>query len=180
MVRNAFHFASMRPAWIEDFMGGNFSIRRDVALALGGFDENFVRVAYNFEAEFAYRVRRANHKIHFEPAACIHHLKAGGGGTRAFGEHLTTINPSHAVGAYYFILRTWNGWTSLASLMKRPWRAVITRHHMVRPWFIPVTLVAEFTGMAWAIGLAVRGPKYATGYATTAATPDASNHSGGA
>ena len=40
-------------------MGGNFSVRRDIALRLGGFDEQFVRVAYNFEAEFAHRLRRA-------------------------------------------------------------------------------------------------------------------------
>ena len=56
-----FHFASCRPAWIEEFMAGNFSIRRELALKIGGFDERFVRVAYNFEAEFAYRWRNAGY-----------------------------------------------------------------------------------------------------------------------
>ena len=60
----AFHFATVRPAWIQDFMGGNFSVRRDVLLQLGGFDERFVRVAYNFEAEFAHRLRRAGYRIY--------------------------------------------------------------------------------------------------------------------
>src|SRR5205085_6168325 len=50
-----FRFSSTEAAWVREFMGGNFSVRRDVALALGGFDENFVRVAYRFEAEFAHR-----------------------------------------------------------------------------------------------------------------------------
>ena len=50
-------------------MAGNFSIRRDLALQIGGFDEQFVRVAYNFEAEFAYRWRNAGHRIYFEPTA---------------------------------------------------------------------------------------------------------------
>jgi len=50
-----FHFATVRPAWIQDFMGTNFSVRRDIMLQLGGVDERFVRVAYNFEAEFAHR-----------------------------------------------------------------------------------------------------------------------------
>src|SRR5262245_1977636 len=48
---NEFHFACCRPVWIEEFMAGNFSVRRDLALKIGGFDERFVRVAYNFEAE---------------------------------------------------------------------------------------------------------------------------------
>src|SRR5262245_7310569 len=35
---NEFHFACCRPTWIEEFMAGNFSIRRDDALKIGGFD----------------------------------------------------------------------------------------------------------------------------------------------
>lgn len=156
----AFHFATMQPRWIREFMGGNFSVRRDVALQLGGFDENFVRVAYNFEAEFAYRLRQAGHRIWFEPDACIHHLKVPAGGTRTFGNHLTTLKPDHAVGAYYFILRTWRGWSSLRSLVWRPLRAVATRHHLRRPWWIPLTLLGELLGLLWAIALAGRGPRY--------------------
>ena len=104
-----FHFASCRPVWIEEFMAGNFSISRQFALKIGGFDEHFVRVAYNFEAEFAYRWRNAGYGIYFEPAAKIHHLRATVGGTRTFGEHLRSVRPNHSVGAYYYFLRTWSG-----------------------------------------------------------------------
>jgi glycosyltransferase involved in cell wall biosynthesis len=41
-------FASTEPCDVEEFMGGNFSVRRNRAAGLGGFDEDFVRVAYNF------------------------------------------------------------------------------------------------------------------------------------
>jgi GT2 family glycosyltransferase len=155
-----FHFASLRPAWISDFMGGNFSGRRDAMLRLGGFDERFVRVAYNFEAEFAHRLRRAGCRIYYEPAASIHHLQVSGGGTRTFGDHLRSHRPYHAVGAYYFILRTWSGWLSLGRFLGRPLRAIATRHHLRQPWWIPATLVAELSGMAWAIVLAAQGPRY--------------------
>jgi hypothetical protein len=67
------------------------------------------------------------------------------------------------VGAYYCILRTWSGWRSLASFLTRPLRAVRTRHHLCRPWWIVVSLVAELSGMVWAIGLAVQGPRYIPG-----------------
>jgi len=37
---------------------------------------------------------------------------------------------------------------------------VATRHHLRRPWWIPLTLIAELRGMAWALALFLRGPKY--------------------
>ena len=152
----AFRFAGLGSAWIDEFMGGNFSVLRATALALGGFDENFVRVAYRFEAEFAYRFRATGRRIWFEPAACLHHLKDGSGGTRTFGDHLTTWRPDHAVGAYYFGLRT----AAWRELLLRPVRAVLTRFHLRHPWHIVSTLWAELNGLAWALRLNSRGPKY--------------------
>jgi GT2 family glycosyltransferase len=155
-----FHSASTQRGWVCEFMGGNFAVRRDIALRLGGFDEQFVRVAYNFEAEFGYRLNKAGYRIFYEPEACVRHLKVSRGGTRAFGNHLKSYWPNHAVGAYYFILRTWSGWQSLLHFLSRPLRAIATRHHLRRPWWIPATLIAEFSGMAWALLLAGQGPRY--------------------
>lgn len=150
-----FHFAADKPRQIREFMGGNFSVRRSTALALGGFDENFVRAAYRFEAEFAHRLLASGRRIFFEPAACLHHLKAVSGGTRTFGEHLATWRPDHSVGAYYYGLRT----GSLREFPIRPLRAIATRYHLRHPWRVPATLIAEFGGMLWALALFVRGPR---------------------
>jgi glycosyltransferase involved in cell wall biosynthesis len=152
---DAFSFNSGRPAWISEFMGGNFSVARDIAIDLGGFDENFVRVAYRFEAEFAHRYRAAAHRIAFEPQAVLRHLKAPSGGTRSFGDHLTTWRPDHAVGAYYHGLRT----GKLRELVARPSRAVVTRYHLRHPWRVPGTLLAEAAALGWALWLFARGPK---------------------
>jgi GT2 family glycosyltransferase len=151
-----FHFATTKASMVAEFIGCNFSVRRDVALQLGGFDENFVRVAYRFEAEFAHRYRSAGRQIFFEPRACVHHLKVSAGGTRAYGDHLTTWRPDHAVGAYYHGLRT----GALGEFFRRPIAAVATRHHLRHPWRIPGTLLAELGGMLWAAGLYLRGPRY--------------------
>src|SRR6185369_12123650 len=110
--------------------------RREDALALGGFDENFVRVAYNFEREFADRWRAAGGTIQFTPEAAIRHLKAAAGGTRSFGEHLTTAFPAHSVGAYYFLLRSPLAKHRLRAFAARLVRSVVTRHHLRRPWWI--------------------------------------------
>jgi len=151
-----FHFASQKSAWISEFMAGNFSVRRGSALALGGFDENFVRVAYRFEAEFAHRWLKAGWQIRYEPAAVIHHLKARHGGTRAFGEHLTTCKPDHAVGAYYYCLSI----GAVGEFLRRPFQAVTTRYHLRYPWQIPLSFLAELWGMIWAVCLFLNGPRY--------------------
>ena len=155
-----FHFGSTQAGWIGEFMGGNFTVRRDIALRLGGFDEQFVSVGYNFEFEFAYRLGQAGYRIFYEPGACVHHLRVTDGGTRTFGDHLRSYRPDHAVGAYYSMLRTWSGSQSLLRFLSRPLRSIATRHHLRRPWWIPATLIAEFSGMVWALFLAAQGPRY--------------------
>ncbi|MBD2165786.1 glycosyltransferase family 2 protein [Calothrix membranacea FACHB-236] len=153
-------FATCSRAWPEVFMGGNFSINRQRILKLKGFDENFVGAAFQFEAEFAYRFRQADGKILFEPAACIHHLKVTSGGTRSYGNHLTTWNPNHAVGDYYYLLCTKGLPERFWRMLSRPIHAVITRHHLYKPWWIPATLIAEMRGLLWALRLYWQGPRY--------------------
>ena len=151
-------FNSSTRGEIGEIIGCNFSVRRQAALALGGFDERFVAVAYRFEQEFADRARRAGHSILFEPAASIRHLRAPSGGTRAYGVHLRTARPNHSVGRYYYLLRARPaGW--LTRLLRSPLRAVCTRHHLRRPWWILPTLLAEAGGLLWALGLFAAGPR---------------------
>lgn len=156
---SSFHFYSDRPQWITDLMAGNFSIRRELALDLGGFDENFVRAAYRFETEFAERIRSSGKKILFEPRASIRHLRASRGGTRAYGHHLRTARPGHAVGAYYHVLRSRDGGSRLAGIAHRFVSSIRTRHHLVRPWWIPATIAAEILGFFWGLRLFLRGPR---------------------
>ncbi|MFM7268623.1 MAG: glycosyltransferase [Cyanobium sp.] len=153
-----FLFNSLEARQVSTFMGGNVAMPRHEALALGGFDANFVKVAYHFEAEFAHRWCVAGHRILYEPAALIHHLRAERGGTRSYGQHLTTVRPDHAVGRYYFLLRSQPplqaGRAAIGDLL----RSVRTRHHLRRPWWIPLTLLAELRGLLWALRLNTAGP----------------------
>jgi GT2 family glycosyltransferase len=154
-----FRFASNRRQFISEIMGGNFSIKRELAMKLGGFDENFVQVAYRFEAEFASRILASGEQILFEPDASIRHLKANSGGTRSYGNHLTTIKPGHSVGEYYFLLRNAGMPGRLSKILSRPFRSIRTKHHLSHPWQIPGTLLAECWGLIWAMRLAVKGPR---------------------
>jgi GT2 family glycosyltransferase len=157
---DAFRFNSGKRTDVKRFMGGNFSIRRQLALSTGGFDENFVKAAYRFEAEFANRMLHAGLRISFQPAASLIHLRANTGGTRSSGDHLRTIWPAHSVGRYYYLMMVNQAHRRFRRIVFGPLYAVHTRHHLTRPWWIPITLLAELWGAVWALWLFVRGPKY--------------------
>jgi len=156
-----FPFSSNRAMAVGNVMAGNLSIRRDRALAIGGFDENFgPPVSYRFETEFARRVLAAGGEIWFEPSASIRHLRASEGGTRVAGGHLRSASPVHGVGDYYYAMRCGRGWDRVWYMMRRPWREVMTRFHLAHPWFIPVKLTGEFRALGMAFCLARKGPRF--------------------
>jgi GT2 family glycosyltransferase len=156
---NSFSFASETAQWVEEYMGGNFSVRRSGALEVGGFDENFHGAAYRFEAEFAARWLASGRRIWFEPKASVVHLQYPAGGVRAHGDHRRTLLPFHSVGEYYYWLVARGRPVPWRQLLSRPLRAVRTKHHLRQPWWIPGTLLAELVGLVWALGLALRGPR---------------------
>lgn len=142
----------------QEFMGGNFSIRRDLLMELGGFDENFKGAAYHYEREFAERLLEAGYRIWYEPTALVRHLQHPSGGTRAKGGHLTSWNPRHPVGAYYYLFVSSRVKRRPIQALRRLGRSIFTRHHLRKPWYIPVTLTSELMGLGWALGLRIKGP----------------------
>jgi GT2 family glycosyltransferase len=145
---------------VANCMAGNLSVRREFALRVGGFDENYVGVAYRFETEFCRRLRRHGGTMIFEPAASLRHLQAPRGGTRAYGCHLRSARPEHAVGDYYFALHNGTGPEAAAYIARRFFREVRTRFHLTHPWWIPVKLLGELRGLCWALRLAKQGPRF--------------------
>ena len=155
-----FKFNSNMPAWIENVMAGNLSVKKGFALQMGGFDENFIPpVSYRFETEFAKRLIGAGGKIRFEPSASIKHLRAGHGGTRSRGSHLSSASPIHGVGDYYYALRCGQGLQRITYMLKRPFREVCTKFHFTHPWFIPVKLIGELRAMSLGIRLWCQGAR---------------------
>ena len=150
-----FHFNSNRPRLITNVMAGNLSVKRDRALRIGGFDENFTGAAYRFETDFAMRIAAAGGTIRFEPAASIRHLKLDTGGLRTFGDHRSAATPAHTAGDYYFALHhVPRFWAYVARRMKRN---VLTRYHAARPWTIPAKIAGELRGLRLARELFRKG-----------------------
>lgn len=154
-----FPFNSTLPAWIENAIACNLSVKRRKALAIGGFDEAFPPpVAARFESEFAKRLVKAGGRIRFAPAASLHHLAVGSGGTRSKGSHLTSGSPRYGVGDVYFALRCGRGWERIWYVLRKPFREVRTRFHLRHPWWIPVKFFGELRAILLACRLASAPP----------------------
>ncbi len=154
-----FQFNSTSPGWIRRVMAGNLSVRRDEAIRIGGFDENFKGAAFRFEAEFAERLVQRKCRIWYEPNACLRHLKAERGGIRTFGLHYSTFLPHHSVGAYYYLISVRTVRNRVGKITLRLLKSPFTRHHLRYPWQIPLTTIAEVSGLLWAMWLVWTGPK---------------------
>jgi GT2 family glycosyltransferase len=156
----SFKFNSTEPAWVENVMAGNLSVKKEFALRVGGFDENFIPpVSFRFETEFARRLLAEGGRIRFEPRASIKHLRAGSGGTRTDGRHLTSASPVHGVGDYYYALRCGRGRAQVKYILNRPFREVRTKFHVTHPWYIPVKFIGELRAIRQAFRLNHTGPK---------------------
>jgi len=140
---------------VQNVIACNLSVLRERALSIGGFDENYVAVAYRFETDFALRVVAAGGRVRFEPTASVHHLKIPTGGVRAYGDHRTSVSPAHSVGDYYFALRHVPRFGSYA--LQRLRRNVMTRFHVTHPWTIPGKLIGETRGVLLALRLRRKG-----------------------
>ena len=157
-----FPFNSQNRTFVENVMAGNLSILRKEALSIGGFDENFLPpVAYRFETDFAKRIIKSGGKILFEPNARINHLHASEGGTRARGSHLNSASPIHGSGDYYYALKHGkNTVEKFIYMFKRPFREILTKFHLKKPWWVPVKFIGEIRALIQAISLYRNGPKY--------------------
>lgn len=150
-----FRFNSTAGAFVNNVMAGNLSVKRERALGIGGFDENFTGAAYRFETDFAMRVAAAGGKVWFEPRASLRHLALATGGLRSYGDHRSAPVPAHSAGDYYFALhhapRFW------AYAARRLVQNVATRYLAAHPWLIPGKLIGETRGLLLARRLHRKG-----------------------
>ena len=67
---------------VDFFCGCNFSLKREAAEVVGGFDETFQGNALYEEIDYCLRLRKKGGLIYFHPAAMLTHLRETAGGCR--------------------------------------------------------------------------------------------------
>lgn len=140
-----FRFRHDTPTDVQNVMAGNLAVDRERILSIGGFDERYTAVAYRFETDLALRIVGAGGRIRYEPRASIRHLKAAGGGVRAWGDHRTSASPVHSMGDYYFARKhVPHFWSYVARRLRAN---ILTRFHLRHPWTIPMKVLGELRGL---------------------------------
>jgi len=129
----------------------NVSIRRDVILSIGGYDEGFSGRTYaNEDGDFGLRLFDAGYRIDYDPAASLIHLKASTGGNRIIGRD-SFPEWTRSVTFFQYALRHFGGWNRVWQLL-RVFRIIALRKENVQQfWFTPVAVLHAFYGLLIAV-----------------------------
>lgn len=129
-------------------MEGNFAIKRQTFVALGGMDENFSGCTYRHGTELARRLTaRLRCRPRFLPTASVRHHYAHGG-QRAHGAKDTWGHLGASVGDYYFALRCLPLGRCFRHSLDRLRRASLNHHTITHPWLVPSMAIRELVGWA--------------------------------
>lgn len=146
--------------WIIQLFGGNHSVRKSVALELGGYDEQFAKSAIREETDLAFRMfSKLGKKVLFEPTASLIHLAASSGGCRNWGVLTDLFAYHYTAGDYYFALRNLP-WYRLPFYMARcALRCVFSHANRRKPWRIPIVAGRECIAVGYAFHMFCNGRK---------------------
>ncbi len=88
----------------DSLRGGNMSMKRQLAIDVGLFDEGYIGRANGEETDFSLRILRRGYQIAYDPAAAIVHLGHPTGGSRASkdSDKGRYFYESHHNNAYFF------------------------------------------------------------------------------
>jgi len=138
----------------------NLSIRRDIAIEVGGFDENFYRTYFD-DTDLSLRMhklclRRGLKTIH-DPGVCIMHLKEPTGGLRPSGinDYVVADRYSWMTWLYFFILDF--GFYAYLDIFIYIRTCVFRKRNILRPYYLWVAFQEFVIGLLKTIGLIIRG-----------------------
>jgi len=150
---------SFRVKKIKQLVSANHSIRRDIMLETGGYDEGFEGRTYaNEDGDFAMRLYKQGYRIDFDPAASLIHLQAPSGGNRIIGRD-SFPEWTRSITFFQYALRHYSGW-------KRIWKIIyifrlisLRKENIVRPWCLINVFLHAVYGLILALKRHKRGFK---------------------
>jgi GT2 family glycosyltransferase len=122
------NFSERRPA--INWPSCNGSVRRKMAISVGGFDEQYTRTWFD-DADFSWRLHKAGAKVVYDPSASLIHLKVPNGGKRPSGRDEFVLFDAESWSILFYFWRKNFG-------LLRMWRhlALYVRRHLCRKIFL--------------------------------------------
>lgn len=138
-------------------ISANLSVRRSVALSLGGMDERFERGTFREESDFLQRLRKSGRAGVFDPMASLVHIGHPTGGIRSWGSQKRRPL-HHLVGEWYFIFRH----MTIASLPHHMFALLRNQRPQLGTvrdlWEIPVAFFRSTAALFLAVRILACGP----------------------
>jgi GT2 family glycosyltransferase len=136
------------------FPSCNGSIRRELLLRAGGFDQNYIRTLLD-DTDLSCRLRRMGVRIVHDPHARARHLKEPSGGRRPRGSNEYVIADSATWQIWWYFFWSNFGWRAWRDIFSRFRHCVLRRVNVVRPWYLAAAMF-HFVRGALRAGAAVR------------------------
>ena len=133
----------------------NGSIRKTVALTLGGFDENYTHTLLD-DTDLGARLKAFGLKVIHDPNARLVHLKETSGGNRPGGINDYVIANSDRWYTWVYFFWTnfrWRAWRELGWRLRT---TVFRRKNLTRPWYLALAL-SHFCAGSWRAAKVIRG-----------------------
>jgi len=136
----------------------NGSIRREVAIQIGGFDENYTYTHLD-DTDFSARLRQLGAKAVHDPEARLVHLKETRGGKRPGGvnEYVLADSNRWYIWCYFFWMNF--RWQGRSEMLRRLRRCVFRHVNVIRPWFLIIALGHFVAGTTRAVKVIRSGRK---------------------
>ena len=128
----------------------NGSIRRDVAIQLGGFDENYTHTHLD-DTDISCRLKRLGAKAIHDPQARLVHMKETSGGKRPgrINEYVIADSNRWYTWVYFFWMNF--GWDGRTEILRRLRRTVFRRKNILKPWYLAIAFSHFMNGAARAV-----------------------------
>jgi GT2 family glycosyltransferase len=164
------NFAERRPT--INWPSCNASVRRERALRVGGFDEQFIRTWFD-DTDFSWRLHQSGARIVFDPAASAVHLKVPSGGKRPAGLNTLVLGDTENWGIRFYF---WRKNFGLLPVWRHIWyhvRGMICRKVLlVRPHWLLRAVWHLLAGYRWASRRLRQGPLYLDPCPSESSSPD--------
>ena len=132
----------------------NGSIRREVLIRAGGFDQNYIRTVLD-DTDLSCRLREMGVRIVHDPEARAIHLKEPSGGRRPSGRNAFVIADAATWQVWWYFFAGNFGWRGLPEIARRFRSCVVRRVNIVRPWNFFAAL-GHFVAGGWRARAALR------------------------
>ncbi|MDD2707645.1 MAG: glycosyltransferase [Verrucomicrobiae bacterium] len=144
---------------IENWPSTNSSVRRELAMAVGGFDEQFERTWLD-DTDFSCRLRQAGARLVFDPAASIVHLKTPTGGRRVQVSPMLFADREGWATYFYFWRKNLGIWRARCSVAWFIRYFILRKAVLIRPHWMALNLWHLAEGWRLAARKLKQGPRY--------------------